>query len=100
MLAEPALVLALDLEAGGYFWEAHEVLEALWLRAVPNSRERHLLQGFIQRANAGLKSAMGAERASRRLWGLAAEHFACARGLTAIDVEGLHKDAVARAAAP
>ena len=52
----------------GYFWEAHEVLEPLWLTCPPNSPERLLLQGIIQLANAGLKQAMDKPGAAGRLF--------------------------------
>lgn len=52
----------------GYFWEAHEVLEPLWLASPPNGAERLFLQGIIQLANASLKQAMGKARASERLF--------------------------------
>jgi hypothetical protein len=55
----------------GFYWEAHEVLEAVWLNALPNSRERYLVQAVIQLANGLLKEAMGRPNARRRLAGLA-----------------------------
>lgn len=58
-----------------YFWEAQEVLEPVWMRAVPNSRERSLMQGLIQLANACLKAEMGRPTAARRLLDLARAHF-------------------------
>ena len=42
----------------GYFWEAHEVFEAVWQLAPPNSRERYLVQCVIQISNARLKLAL------------------------------------------
>ena len=51
----------------GFYWEAHEVLEAVWLRTKPNSRERYLVQGTIQIANALLKHKMNKKRAVERL---------------------------------
>ena len=51
----------------GFYWEAHEVWEAVWLACRPNSRERLVLQALIQLANARLKAAMGQPRAVRRL---------------------------------
>ncbi len=51
----------------GFFWEAHEVLEAVWLACPPNAPERLMVQAVIQRANAGLKRRMGRERAVVRL---------------------------------
>ncbi len=53
----------------GFYWEAHEVWECVWLAAPPNSRERLLLRSLIQFANAKLKQAMGQERAVARLAG-------------------------------
>ena len=57
----------------GYYWETHEVLEAVWLNAVPNSREKHLVQGVIQIANARLKSLLNQPKACGRLSALASE---------------------------
>lgn len=59
----------------GYFWEAHEVWEAVWKNARPNSVERSLLQGVIQLANAGLKLRMGQPNAARRLTEMASRHI-------------------------
>lgn len=66
------------LEAG-YFWEAHEVWEAVWVACPPNSAERRYLAGLIQIANAKLKAAMGKHDAAARILLLAAEHLAEAR---------------------
>lgn len=57
--------------AQGYFWEAHELWEAVWMVLPPASAERHLLQGLIQLANGGLKARMGRENAARRIAALA-----------------------------
>lgn len=57
----------------GFYWEAHEVLEAVWMHALPNSRERFLVQGIIHCANAALKIRMDRESAAHRLSILAAE---------------------------
>jgi len=65
----------LNLFAAGYFWEAHEVLERVWLNAPQNSVERHVVQGVIQLANAGLKQRMGRDKAAARLAAIAAELF-------------------------
>lgn len=58
-----------DLLDAGYFWEAHEVWEVVWLNCPPNSAEKVLLQMLVQRANAELKLNMGRSNASRRLAG-------------------------------
>ncbi|MEM7750674.1 MAG: DUF309 domain-containing protein [Pseudomonadota bacterium] len=59
------------LYRAGYYWEAHEVWEPVWMQCPPNSRERLLLQAIIQIANAGLKEALGNAQASARLQGIA-----------------------------
>lgn len=68
----------LRLFNAGFDWEAHEVLEAVWLNAAPNSRERALVQGIIHLANGRLKQAMGRPNARRRLAGFAGEAFRAA----------------------
>jgi len=78
-----AYLYGFDLTAGGFFWEAHEVWEPAWARCLPNSRERAVLRGLIQCANAGLKSAMGRHGATTRLLRLAEAEFAEAAGATA-----------------
>jgi predicted metal-dependent hydrolase len=59
----------------GYFWEAHEVLEAVWMACPQNSAERLMVQAIIQRANAGLKGKMGKEKAMARLSDLSANLY-------------------------
>ena len=67
-LEESAIYAAgFDAFHAGYFWEAHELWEPVWLRLPPASRERHLLQGLIQLANAALKQRMGLGLASERI---------------------------------
>ena len=51
----------------GYFWECHEVFEAIWMACPPNSAEKLFVQSIIQRANAGLKRKMNRENAAQRL---------------------------------
>ncbi len=63
----------------GYFWECHEVLEAVWMATGQNTRERRVVQAVIQLANARLKLAMGRANAARRLAGIAEAHLAEAR---------------------
>ncbi len=60
----------------GFYWETHEVLEAVWMNARPNSCERHLLQGVIHLANAALKHHMHRPQAVQRLLALAGECIA------------------------
>jgi hypothetical protein len=51
---------------GAFFWEAHEVWEAVWL-ALPEGDERRFVQAAIQLANAGLKARMLRPNAVGRL---------------------------------
>lgn len=59
------------LEAG-YFWEAHEVLEAVWMALPEGSPERRFVQGVIQVANGRLKLRMDWPKAAGRLHMMAA----------------------------
>ena len=67
----PAWLYGIRLFEHGFFWECHEVLETVWMNALPNSREKHLVQGFIHLANAALKTRMNKQRAAERLSDLA-----------------------------
>ena len=69
----------LRLYACGYYWEAHEVWEPVWMNARPRSQERELVQGLIQLANAALKLKMSQAAAARRLAVIAHKHFREAR---------------------
>ncbi|NKB53421.1 MAG: DUF309 domain-containing protein [Rhizobiaceae bacterium] len=66
-----AWLFGLRLIDQAYFWEAHEILETVWLRAAPNSREKSLVQGVIHLANAALKLKMGRPEAAEKLFALA-----------------------------
>lgn len=62
-----AFRLGLRYIEAGYFWEAHEVLEPVWM-ALPNpGRERQFVQALIQIANGFLKLKMGRPKAAARL---------------------------------
>ena len=63
----PALVYGLALNDHGFFWECHEILEAIWKAAPQGGRDRILLRACIQIANANLKAAMEQPRATARL---------------------------------
>lgn len=54
------------LEAG-YYWEAHEVFEPVWMSLPDQSRERQFVQALIQVANAHLKHRMQRPKAASRL---------------------------------
>jgi hypothetical protein len=66
-VSHPALRFGLRLYENGYFWEAHEILEAIWKVAPQNSRDRLALRALIQLANAALKQKMGRRNAWSRL---------------------------------
>src|SRR3954469_24361421 len=64
-----ALRYGLGLNDAGFFWESHEILEAVWAAAPQGGRERILLRACIQIANANLKLRMGRSNAAVRLFG-------------------------------
>src|ERR1700735_5772319 len=65
----PALRYGVALNDAGYFWEAQEVLEAVWAAAPQGGRERILLRACIQVANANLRLRMRKPYAAARLLG-------------------------------
>ena len=74
--SHPALTYGLQLNDAGFFWEAHEILEAVWKAAPQGGLDRICLRGCIQIANANLKLKMGKLRAAERLIAEAASEFA------------------------
>ncbi|MCI4666195.1 MAG: DUF309 domain-containing protein [Neomegalonema sp.] len=73
LTSTPAFKAGLEAFSRRYYWEAHELWEAVWIRLPPNSAERLLLRGLIQLANAGLKRRMGRTSAASRILALADE---------------------------
>jgi hypothetical protein len=67
----PALRYGLTLNDRGYFWEAQEVLEAVWAAAPQGGRERILLRACILIANANLRLRMQKPHVTARLLGAA-----------------------------
>jgi hypothetical protein len=63
----PALRYGIALNDSGYFWEAQEILEAVWAAAPQGGRERILLRACIQIATANLRLRMGKQNAAARL---------------------------------
>ncbi len=51
----------------GFYWEAHEVLEPVWMVLPQDSAERRFVQGLIQLANGCLKVRMKKPKAALRL---------------------------------
>ena len=64
-----------SLYVQSFFWEAHEVWEAVWMTCPPNGIERRFLRGLIGLANAALKLRMGRPKAALRLLREADETF-------------------------
>jgi hypothetical protein len=60
--------LGVDLFNHGYYWEAHEAWEELWLPIERDDLDRDLLQGLIQGAAALLKLRTGAVAPARTIW--------------------------------
>lgn len=67
--------IGLEFLEEGYFWEAHEVHEAVWLAAPQNSAEKEMVQAVIQLANAGLKQRMNRSSAVKKLLKQAEKHL-------------------------
>lgn len=79
----------------GFYWEAHEVLEPVWMQTAPDSAPRAMVAAVIQYANAELKRVMGRPKAALRLCDIAAAHLerAQAGGAPArmgVEPEALH----------
>ena len=76
----PHYLFGIDLFNEGYWWECHEVLEALWHAAGIGTPAGHALQAIIQCAAAHLKTLTGQLAGGRRLVGHARKHVAWADG--------------------
>ena len=60
-------LFGIDLFNFGYWWEAHEVLEAVWISAGRNTDTGLFVQGLIQLSAAHLKGLQGYRSAARKL---------------------------------
>ena len=58
---------ALSFMQHGFHWEAHEILEAIWMNTAQNSIERLFTQCIIHLANANLKHVMKRETATQKI---------------------------------
>jgi hypothetical protein len=65
----PALRYGLMLNDHGYFWEAQEILEAVWAAAPQGGRERILLRACILTATANVRLRMQKAHVASRLFG-------------------------------
>ncbi|MDA0961337.1 MAG: DUF309 domain-containing protein [Proteobacteria bacterium] len=59
----------------GFYWEAHEVLEPVWMVLPRCSAERAFVQALIQLANGRLKLGMERPKAALRLALIARDHL-------------------------
>jgi hypothetical protein len=71
----PALRYGIMLNDRGYFWEAQEVLQAVWAAAPQGGRERILLRACILIATANLRLRMQKPHVASRLLGEALTEF-------------------------
>ena len=66
----PEFLAAIDLFNAGFYWEAHETWEGLWIAAGRAGLSANFLKGLIKLAAAGVKAregqAVGVERHARR----------------------------------
>jgi Domain of unknown function (DUF309) len=65
----PALRYGIMLNDRGYFWEAQEILEAVWAAAPQGGRERILLRACILIATANLRLRMQKPHVAARMLG-------------------------------
>ena len=65
----PALRYGITLNDRGYFWEAQEILEAVWAAAPQGGRERILLRACILIATANLRLRMHKPHVAARMLG-------------------------------
>src|SRR3979411_1260157 len=65
----PALRYGLGLNDAGFFWESHEILEAVWAAAPQGGRERILLRACILIANGNLRLRMEKSGSAGRVFG-------------------------------
>lgn len=99
-LSEAELADSAALAAGltyldeGFFWEAHEVLEPVWMACPPNSAARLAVQALIQIANARLKLRMERPGAAARILSLAEGRLTEAQRAGRAVVLGLTLDSI------
>lgn len=89
-----AYLYGIDLFNHGYWWEAHEALEVVWLAAGDRSTQCGIfVQGLIQVAAAQLKRVIGSSRGAQSLTTSGCEKLAVAEGVfLGIDVARLITD--------
>jgi predicted metal-dependent hydrolase len=58
----------IDLYNFAYWWECHEIFEALWHAVGPKTEQGNFFQALIQIAAGNLKQSAGARPSAERLW--------------------------------
>lgn len=84
---------AIDLLNHGYWWEAHESLEAIWFAAGQRETKTGLfIQGLLQIGIGAMKQHMGQTSAAIRLWRAGLEKIAVPQDYyLGIDVHNLQQ---------
>ncbi len=75
----------IDLFNHGYYWEAHEAWEGLWLAAGKTGPVSEMMKGLIKLAAAGVKARQAEPEGVRRHAERARAHFEAARTLSGAD---------------
>ena len=76
---------------GGYYWEAHELFEPVWMSLPDNSDEKQFVQALIQVANAYLKHRMHRAKACLRLCDISRQLLS---GLEDAELMGVRKASI------
>ncbi len=92
----PAYLHGLDLFNRGFYWEAHEAWESLWIASGRTGAVAEFLRGLIRLAAAGVKTAAGSPGGRRRHLEGAAARLDRSRELSGrTDFAGLRLDRLA-----
>lgn len=91
----------IDLFNHGYWWEAHEALEAVWVAAGRHTEAGSFVQGLIQIAAAELKWFQGYFRPAERLAAKGLEKISRRSGIyLGVDVAKFHAEVKVRFVSP
>jgi uncharacterized protein len=86
-------LFGIDLFNHGYWWEAHEALEAVWVAAGRQTETGLFIQGLIQVAVAHLKKFQGFDDVARRMGADGLEKMKHIKGVyLGINVEAFRND--------
>ena len=99
----PDYLYGIDLFNHGFYWEAHEAWEGLWVACGRRGTQATYLQALINLAATGFKARWGSSRGMRanaetaaRLFGAAAQQLGSqSRRYMGFDVHALGADAIA-----